>query len=221
MTRRTGLPSIIAASQLQRTFTQVGLQPLSDGTPGRAGGDQVGIADSDPITFFVIGDSGGIRAPGPQNAVSYAMQRSSSEPAFVYSVGDIVYFNADPSEYQPQFYEAYGHLDAPIVAIPGNHDGDTTDNPSRKPLDTFMANFCTSKPAIPPADPHLEFGRHTQTQPYCDWTLELAAVTVTGLYTNVPSGGVLGAIADRLAHRRAQGCPDRPPADRRPPPPAL
>jgi hypothetical protein len=164
MTRRTGLPSITAASQLQRTFTQVGLQPLPEGTPGRASGADVGIADSDPITFFVIGDSGGIKAPGPQNAVSYA----SSAPAFVYSVGDIVYFNADPSEYQPQFYEAYGHLAAPIVAIPGNHDGDTTDDPSRKPLDTFMANFCTSKPAIPPADPHLEFGRHTQTQPYCD-----------------------------------------------------
>jgi predicted MPP superfamily phosphohydrolase len=119
------------------------------------------------------------------------MQRTSAAPAFVYSVGDIVYFNADPSEYEPQFYEAYGHLAAPIVAIPGNHDGDTTDNPSRTPLDTFMANFCTSRPAIPPADPHLEFGRHTQTQPYCDWTLELQAVTITGVYTNVPSGGVL------------------------------
>jgi acid phosphatase type 7 len=121
------------------------------------------------------------------------MQRVSSAPAFVYSVGDIVYFNADPSEYQPQFYEAYGHLAAPIVAIPGNHDGDTTDDPHRAPLDTFIANFCTSKPAIPPADPHLEFGRHTQTQPYCDWTLALSAVTITGLYTNVPSGGVLAA----------------------------
>jgi hypothetical protein len=66
MTRRTGLPSITAASQLQRTFTQVGLQPLPEGTPGRASGADVGIADSDPITFFVIGDSGGIKARAPR-----------------------------------------------------------------------------------------------------------------------------------------------------------
>jgi hypothetical protein len=118
-------------------------------------------------------------------------QAAGPVPAFVYSVGDIVYFNGDGSEYQPQFYEAYGHLAVPIVAIPGNHDGDTTDDPSRAPLDTFMANFCQKDPAVPTADPQLEFARHTQTQPYCDWTLELKAVTMTGLYTNVPSGGHL------------------------------
>jgi hypothetical protein len=66
MTRRTGLPSITAASQLQRTFTQVGLQPLPEGTPGRASAADVGIADSDSITFFVIGDSGGIKARAPR-----------------------------------------------------------------------------------------------------------------------------------------------------------
>jgi hypothetical protein len=152
----------------------------------------VGISDADPLTLFVIGDHGGVKAPGPQNAVSYAMQAASgAHPAFVYSVGDVVYFNADESEYGPQFYEAYGHLSVPIVAIPGNHDGDTTDDPSRKPLDTFMANFCDKTPSVPAADPQFEFGRHTQTQPWCDWTLDLKAATIVGIYTNVPSGGHL------------------------------
>jgi acid phosphatase type 7 len=54
-----------------------------------------------------------------------------------------------------------------------------------------MANFCAKDPGVPAADPQLEFGRHTQTQPYCDWTLEHQAATITSLYTNVPSGGHL------------------------------
>ena len=51
--------------------------------------------------------------------------------------------------------------------------------------------MCTPKPEIPPADPQLEYGRHTQTEPWCDWTLELKAATIVGVYTNVPSGGHL------------------------------
>jgi hypothetical protein len=54
-----------------------------------------------------------------------------------------------------------------------------------------MANFCDKTPSIPACDPHFEFERHTQTQPYCDWTLDLQAVTIIGLYSNVPSGGHL------------------------------
>ena len=82
----------------------------------------------------------------------------------------------------------------PIVGIPGNHDGDVAQDDSghptgRQPLDTFLANFCTATPQAPPADPELEFGRHTQTLPWCDWTLRLQAVTIVGVYSNVPSGG--------------------------------
>jgi hypothetical protein len=54
-------------------------------------------------------------------------------------------FNADAPEWHPQFYEAYAHLAVPFLGIPGNHDGDTTDDPARKPLDTWMANFCAPR----------------------------------------------------------------------------
>jgi hypothetical protein len=141
---------------------------------------------------MVIGDHGGVKDPDPQNAVSNAMQArmdSDPKPAFVYTVGDVVYFNGDATEYTPQFYEAYGHLELPIVGIPGNHDGDTTDDPSRGPLDTFMANFCASEPALPPGNE--EYHRDVQTQPYCDWTLNLEVATIVGVYTNVPAGGRL------------------------------
>jgi hypothetical protein len=52
-----------------------------------------------------------------------------------------------------------------------------------------MENFFDSTPSIPPTDAEFEFGRYTQTQPYCDWTLELEAVTIIGIYSNVVPGG--------------------------------
>jgi hypothetical protein len=199
MPRTFGLPRRVrAVDQLQKPAPAVAVpvQPLPPGAPGRATALQVGIADSDPITFFVIGDHGGVLAPAPQNAVSYAMQRwQGPAQAFVYSVGDWVYFGGDEGGWDTQVYEAYGHLDVPLVGIPGNHDdqygGDPPYDPSRGPLDGWMANMCTPKPGVPPADPQLEYGRYTQTEPWCDWTLELKAVTIIGLYTNVPSGGHL------------------------------
>jgi hypothetical protein len=194
MARRVGLPLITsAAAQLQHDrHPPAPVQPLPDGQGGRADAAGVGIKDSTPLTFFVIGDHGGIMDPNPQNAVSNAMEArtlTEPKPAFVYTVGDVVYFNGDAIQYTPQFYEAYGHLTVPIVGIPGNHDGDTTDDPSRQPLDTFMANFCAPHPELPAGNE--EFNRDVQTQPYCDWTLDLEGATIVGLYTNVPSGGHL------------------------------
>jgi calcineurin-like phosphoesterase family protein len=199
MQRTFGLSRDVGAvNQLQKPApaVTVPVQPLPPGSAGRVTAQQLGITDSDPITFYVIGDHGGVRAPAPQNAVSYAMQRRAGpSPAFVYSVGDWVYFGGDEAGWETQVYEAYGHLSAPLVGIPGNHDdqygGDPPYDPARGPLDGWMANMCTPQPEVPPADPQLEYGRHTQTEPWCDWTLELRAVTIIGLYSNVPSGGHL------------------------------
>jgi hypothetical protein len=178
---------------LQHTrHPDVPAQPLPDGQGGRADAEHVGIVDSSPVTFLVIGDHGGIKDPNPQNAVSNAMEARTGndpKPAFVYTVGDVVYFNGDATEYTPQFYEAYGHLTLPIVGIPGNHDGDTTDDASRRPLDTFMANFCAPTAQLPQGNE--EYNRDVETQPYCDWTLNLQSVTIVGVYTNVPAGGHL------------------------------
>lgn len=214
MSRRVGLPlQVNSADQLQHSRqVAAGLQPLPAGQGGRATAEKVGIADRSPITFLVIGDHGGVKDPDPQNAVTNAMETrmgSAPAPAFVYSVGDIVYFNGDAIEYQPQFYEAYAHLQLPIVGIPGNHDGDTTDDPSRLPLDTFMANFCAPAPALPVGNE--EYNRDVETQPYCDWTLDLQAVTIVGVYTNVPEGGHLDQTQiDWLAGELQAASTDKP-----------
>src|SRR5438105_2312654 len=218
MARSFGLQrEVKEADQLQKSAPtpRVGVQSLPAGSPGRATAAQVGITDSDPITFFVIGDHGGVLAPAPQNAVSYAMQKQSPAPAFVYSVGDWVYFGGDEGGWDSQVYEAYAHVDVPLVGIPGNHDdqygGNPPYDPSRGPLDDWMANMCTPKHEVPPADPQFEYGRHTQTEPWCDWTLTLEAVTIVGLYTNVPSGGhVDAAQASWLAAELGDARADRP-----------
>ncbi len=214
MARRIGLPlTVNAADQLQHDrHPPAPVQPLPEGQGGRADANAVGIKDATPITFFVIGDHGGIMDPDPQNAVTNTMEartQTDPGPAFVYTVGDVVYFNGDATQYTPQFYEAYGHLTVPIVGIPGNHDGDTTDDPTRKPLDTFMANFCAPKPALPAGNE--EYNRDVETQPYCDWTLELQAATIIGVYTNVPSGGHLEqSQIDWLSGELSAAAADRP-----------
>lgn len=194
MARSLGLADRTAREQLVRPAgSPVGAQPLpAPYKPGRIGAAEVGINDpGDPLSLFVLGDVGGVKAPSPQNAVSYAMEARQSEAAFVLILGDVVYFNGEEAEYGPQFYEPYAKLLKPIIALPGNHDGDPL--PGDTSLSAFMANFCDTAPNVPAADPQFEYGRHTQTLPYPEWTLTLEAVTIIAVYTNVPSGGILTA----------------------------
>jgi hypothetical protein len=189
MPRLVGLEDRTALEQLQRSFPRVGIQPLpAPYSPGRVNPADVGISDpGDPLSLFVLGDVGGVKAPGAQNAASDAMEQRQSEAAFVLIVGDVVYYNGEESSYHDQFYEPYAKLAKPIIAFPGNHDGEPL--PGDTSLSGFMANFCDSQPNIPAADPQLEFGRHTQTLPYPEWTLDLQTVTIIAMYSNVPSGG--------------------------------
>lgn len=222
MTRTHGLPrpeTVKAADQLQRLeYPASPVQPLPAGTPGRATGEQVGIKDpGSAVSFVVIGDSGGIMDPAPQKAVAAALEHLlptlTPTPAFVYHVGDKNYFNGDPGQWVPQFYEPYAQTlsGVPIVAIPGNHDGDASDGIAGSGVASWMANFCTASPARPPGDPDLEYGRSTQTQPYCDWTLTLDGVTIIGVWSNVPSGGVLAkSQTDWLASELKAAAVDRP-----------
>jgi hypothetical protein len=204
--RRFGLsPDVKAADQLQKSWKESPLVVLP--TPYAAAlmtAEQAGIKDEATIRFIVFGDHGGVKAPGPQNAVAVAMEDelADSAAAFVLSTGDIVYFNGDPSEYSPQFWEPYAHLPIPFIAVPGNHDGDASDGVAGSGIASFMANWCTASPEAPAGDAELEFGRHTQTQPSHDWALQLEAVTIIGLWSNVPSGGHL--YADQVAFLEAQ-----------------
>lgn len=180
------------------SWDSTGNQPLpSPYSPAIIKPIQVGIQDGPSIQFLMFGDCGGVKNPDYQGYVAAAMQSViaglSTPPSFAYILGDVVYFNGDPDQYAPQFYEPYCHTlgGIPIIAFPGNHDGDGTDGVVGSGIPSFMANFCTVSPEIPPGDPQFEYGRHTQTLPSVDWSLRLQNLTIISLWTNVASGGSL------------------------------
>jgi len=206
MERGFGLTSRSVHERPQRHHPPTNPEPLPEPyAPAVVEAAHLGIEDSgQEISFFVLGDVGGIKEAGPQNAVSVAMQdllEEGQNAAFVLIVGDVVYYNGQQmadvegqqTGYLDQFYEPYGHLVRPIIAFPGNHDGEREDPTQQQPasLQGFMENFCAEQPGIPVDDPQLEYGRHTQTLPYCEWTLNLQAATIVAVYTNVPSHGHL------------------------------
>lgn len=146
------------------------------------------------MTFHMVGDTGGIANPVPQQNVAEALERDVTTPpgphppTFLYILGDCIYFNGQPSQYLPQFYEPYAHYNLPIFAVPGNHDGDPIDA-TQSTLDGFLANFCTPVPRTSPSAG--DSGRSTMTQPNVYWTLDSPVATIIGLYSNVPEHGHL------------------------------
>jgi acid phosphatase type 7 len=145
------------------------------------------IVNAGSMTFHVMGDTGGVAQPAPQQIVAQKLDADVPSTTFLYLLGDCIYYNGEPSQYPQQFYEPYAHYPAPIFAVPGNHDGDPL--PGASSLDGFVANFCTTSPQV--SSGAQSTGRTTMTQPNVYWTLTAPFVTFIGLYTNVPQGGQL------------------------------
>jgi hypothetical protein len=147
------------------------------------------IAHAKKLVFHVVGDTGN-RGHGAeaQDAVAEHMVKQletsddASRPKFFYHTGDVVYYNGERFRYDEQFYDPYQHYTAPIVAIPGNHDGAVPENDT--PLQGFKENFCASQPL------HTSMAgashRTTMIQPHCYWTFKTPLATIIGLYSNVP-----------------------------------
>ena len=153
------------------------------------------IQNSGKIVFHTVGDTGGIRSPQSQFAVADAMAGDSgSGAAFWYHLGDVVYFFGQDQYYFEQFYDPYRNYNAPIFAIPGNHDGAVFQGDTAKSLDAFVANFCTSQPTHNPDSQGA--ARTTMDQPAVYFTLNAPYVKFIGLYSNTSEGGTEGVIAD-------------------------
>ncbi len=148
------------------------------------------IQNSGRIVFHSIGDSGGIKEPAHQFAVADAMTAdlsgkdfSKGSPAFLFHLGDVVYYFVQEVYYFDQFYDPYRDYNAPILAIPGNHDGVMFPKEAAKySLEPFFNNFCSEKPT------HLSeaqgCARTTMTQPGVYFTLDAPFVKIIGLYSN-------------------------------------
>jgi hypothetical protein len=144
------------------------------------------------LRFHCVGDTGGWRDPRPQHEVAGAMVRelAGATPVdFFYHLGDIVYPHGEEANYRPQFFAPYAAYDAPIFAIPGNHDGEVCDSRARS-LEPFVRTFGSA--SGPLHDAAVSVRRPPSRQPHVYWTLVHDWIWVIGLYTNVHEDGELG-----------------------------
>ena len=75
----------------------------------------------------------------------------------------------------------------PILAIPGNHDGEVDDPTQQTSLDGWVDYFMQATPDVDPIS--KDAPRVTLSLPNPYWTLTTPFATFVGLYTNVPEGG--------------------------------
>jgi hypothetical protein len=152
------------------------------------------IQNSGRITFHTVGDTGGIQRPEFQFAVAEAMAGDGASGAsFWYHLGDVVYYCGQEQYYYEQFFDPYRNYNAPIFAIPGNHDGAVFTGENAKSLDAFVENFCATAPGRNPDSQGVV--RTTMDQPGVYFTLNAPFVKFIGLYSNTGEGGTEGVIA--------------------------
>jgi hypothetical protein len=147
------------------------------------------IQQSGQLVFHSVGDTGSAEGPTTQSLVADKMVTDFTEsnpadvPSFLFHLGDVVYYFGEGTYYYDQFYEPYRMYPAPIIAIPGNHDGIVYPGDPAPTLDAFLRNFCSSAAAPSPDAGGL--GRTTMTQPGVYFTFEAPFVRILGVYSNV------------------------------------
>lgn len=150
---------------------------------------EAAIVAAGQIVFHSVGDTGSVTGPTTQSLVADKMVTDFTEanpadvPSFYFHLGDVVYYFGEATYYYDQFYEPYREYPAPILAIPGNHDGVVYAKDPATSLEAFIENFCTPAPVQSPDAGALN--RTTMTQPGVYFTFEAPFVRIFGLYSNV------------------------------------
>jgi hypothetical protein len=147
-----------------------------------------------------VGDTGGVRDGAAQETVigetmeADFTSNAGDNPAFLYHLGDVVYYNFDPADLPEQFLRPYQFLHEPILAIAGNHDSSPAGAEDPGNLEEYMKVFCAKQPQ--PLEP--DFDRTSMTEPYLYFTFEAPYVKIIGLYSNNGEGpGVLDPGGDQ------------------------
>lgn len=162
------------------------------------------IKGAGSITFHAVGDTG---SPDTMTEIisgvmsdDYNVADPGTAPAFLFHLGDVIYYANTDIGYLSQFYTPYKHYPGKIIAIPGNHDGELFkyDKPNepgtgqKNSLDAFQENFCQDQPGVPPAAKTIY--REMISQPAVYWYLNSPFVDIVALYSNVADGP--GYISD-------------------------
>lgn len=147
------------------------------------------IQKAGQIVFHSAGDTGSAKGPTTQSLVADKMVTDFSEanpadvPSFLFHLGDLVYYFGESNYYYDQFFAPYRLYPAPIVGIPGNHDGVVYANDPEPTLAAFLRNFCAPNFAQSPDSGGLL--RTTMIQPGVYFTFDAPFVRILGLYSNV------------------------------------
>lgn len=162
------------------------------------------------LMFHTVGDTGGVKNSDYQAAVAAQMKGDlnsveKERPQFFYHLGDVVYYNGEVSDYYDQFYEPYNHYNAPILAIPGNHDGDPL-NSTQVSLDGWVRYFMSPAPRVDPIS--SDAPRVTLSLPNVYYTLDCPFATIIGLYTNVPEGGSVDSVQQQWFTNEMANAPE-------------
>jgi predicted phosphodiesterase len=162
---------------------------------GRAGAAQ--ITQSGQITFHALGDSGVNHAEDAERvaelmARDFKAGHEAHNPAFLFHLGDVVYGPSKDIHYGERFYRPYRHYPGKIIAIPGNHDGESISPSDRPSLKAFRANFCSAGRKVAPQAAGAGIYRQAMNQPGVYWFLQTPFVHIIGLYSNrLENPGVL------------------------------
>src|SRR6201999_4454202 len=120
---------------------------------GSAGAAKVAaIEKAKQIVFHSVGDTGSVVGPETQSLVADKMvsdfdeAKSADVPSFFFHLGDVVYYFGEAAYYYDQFYEPYRNYPAPIISIPGNHDGVVYSGDPETTLEAFLRNSCAPSP---------------------------------------------------------------------------
>jgi kumamolisin len=157
------------------------------------------------ICFHAAGDTGPSEASHVSTVASVADAMTAElkaaavgeGPMFMFHLGDVVYSFGEHQYYYDQFYEPFRGYDAPIFAIPGNHDGfPSEESENTESLFAFLRNFCAAAPGPSPDSGGLV--RSAMNQPGAYFTLDAPLVSIVGLYSNVLEGpGVISSEGGR------------------------
>lgn len=141
------------------------------------------------VVFHSVGDTGNVNGPQTIDSVADKMISDFTEdnaadvPSFFFHLGDVVYYFGESTYYYDQFYDPYRDYPAPILAVPGNHDGVLYPKETATSLEGFLENFVTPVAAQSPDSGGLL--RTTMIQPGVYFTFEAPFVRILGLYSNV------------------------------------
>jgi len=140
------------------------------------------IESAGQIVFHSVGDTGSVAGPGTQSLVADKMVTDFTEasaadvPSFFYHLGDVVYYFGEAEYYYDQFFEPYRNYPAPILGIPGIHDGIVYPTDTETTLGAYLRNFCATAAAPSPDAGGLD--RTTMIQPGVYYTFDAPFVRI-------------------------------------------